>query len=94
MVNETEVRGGVRSGGILGERESLEQQREEHPRGETCPKEGMSIGLLGPSAPLFPDIPHPHCPTFRAVHQLAFRTIGLAFGCWHRLILSSTPYQV
>lgn len=87
MVNETEVRGGVRSGGILGEGESLEQQREEYARGETCPREG-------PSAPPFPDIPNPRCPTFRAMHQLAFRTIGLAFGCWHRLILSSAPYQV
>lgn len=57
MVNETEVRGGVRSGGILGERESLEQQREEHARGETCPREG-------PSAPPFPDIPQPPLPYF------------------------------
>lgn len=64
MVNETEVRRGVRSGGILGEGESLEQQRKEHPRGETCPREGTSVGLLGPSAPPFPDIPHPPLPYF------------------------------
>lgn len=40
------------------------------------------------TCPPIPDIPHPHCPTFCAVHQLELRTIGLAFGSWHGFIPS------